>query len=238
MKKRRTLLGGAILLLSVVLLLSVSGADTLAEEVWYLYRGNKAYSEGAFGDAEVFYKKAFKLNLDKPEAYYNLGNALYQQERYEEAIELYREALKSKNTEITAGAWANLGNACFMTGDTLWSIAAFRNALLLEREDTTIRQNFLFVLDKITTRRAEKFTEKKNSPSTHPKEDKPGPESRGEGDEKGNAGQDNTAQEFKLSDKNIEDMFNLIIQNEEAVRGKISGSKQKAKKTASDEKDY
>ena len=53
-----------------------------------LRKGNDLFKEKKYVDAEVKYKKALKANPNYERAGYNLGNAVYEQERYKEALPL------------------------------------------------------------------------------------------------------------------------------------------------------
>ena len=54
-----------------------------------LRKGNDLFKEKRFVDAEVKYKKALQKNPYYETAGYNLGNAVYEQQRYEEALDTW-----------------------------------------------------------------------------------------------------------------------------------------------------
>ncbi len=60
-----------------------------------LWKGNAAYRAQDYAAAEQSYRQ-----LDTADAAYNLGNSLAQQQKYQQAIEAYQQALK-KNPELT-----------------------------------------------------------------------------------------------------------------------------------------
>lgn len=60
-----------------------------------LWKGNAAYRAQDYAAAEQSYRQ-----LDTADASYNLGNSLAQQQKYQQAIEAYQQALK-KNPELT-----------------------------------------------------------------------------------------------------------------------------------------
>lgn len=64
-----------------------------------LWQGNAAYRNGDYQAAEQAYKQATELH-DNADAWHNLGNALAQQQRYEDALEAYQQAL-GKNPDYT-----------------------------------------------------------------------------------------------------------------------------------------
>lgn len=47
--------------------------------------GNRQYEKGAYPEAETAYRRALEKTPDSPEATFNLSDALYKQERYDEA---------------------------------------------------------------------------------------------------------------------------------------------------------
>src|SRR3977135_220601 len=47
--------------------------------------GNKQFQNENFSDAEANYKKALDIKNNMPEATFNLGDAIYQQKRYDSA---------------------------------------------------------------------------------------------------------------------------------------------------------
>ena len=78
-----------------------------------LMQGDRDYRSGSFSDAEESYKKATVERSDL-QGQYNLGNALYQQGRYEEAEEAFQRAIQQAPNQGEKGqAYYNLGNAQF-----------------------------------------------------------------------------------------------------------------------------
>ena len=69
--------------------------------------GNAAFEKKQFGEAEEFYRKAVELE-GSGKAVYNLGNALYEQGRYEEAIPKYADASRiAPNKEAKSSSFHN-----------------------------------------------------------------------------------------------------------------------------------
>ena len=55
--------------------------------------GNRQYNKEQYSEAEVDYRRGLDKNHKSFEAQYNLGNALFKQEKYADAIEIYEKAL-------------------------------------------------------------------------------------------------------------------------------------------------
>ena len=118
------------------------------DSVQYLQLNEQA--EQHFLDAEVDYKKALDQNKDFLKADFNLGDALYKQGRYEEAISKFDEIIqKSPNNVVKGSSYHNIGNAHlqqFMkdpkNSEALdQSIEAYKNALRNNPGDNEARYN-------------------------------------------------------------------------------------------------
>ena len=67
-----------------------SAQQKFADPLW---QGNAAYRSGNFQEAEQAYRQATAVS-PSADAFYNLGNSLAQQQRYEDAITAYQQALQ------------------------------------------------------------------------------------------------------------------------------------------------
>lgn len=61
-----------------------------------LWQGNAAYRQGDFQSAEQAFRQATTTDSSNVSAWHNLGNSLAQQQRYEEALKAYQQALQQK----------------------------------------------------------------------------------------------------------------------------------------------
>lgn len=76
-------------------------------------KGNKAYEEQEYSASEKQYRKALAADSSFNKAFYNLGNALYRQNRYQEAATIYDSILQQPmlNNELRTKTLHNKGNA-------------------------------------------------------------------------------------------------------------------------------
>ena len=101
-----------IVILQGFILLFQSLTATAQNENALVRKGNKQYEKNNFVGAEVNYKKSLEKNPNKPEAIYNLGNALVQQERYPDAIKQLEISSNMVKDQVDKhNAFHNLGNA-------------------------------------------------------------------------------------------------------------------------------
>ena len=100
-----------------------------------LQEGDMHYKNEQYELAEEAYRKAKdKGNDDK--AAYNLGNTLYEQGRYEEALRQYQNSIGSTtDPEMLSEAYYNLGNAHVQNKKLGEGIEAYKKALELNPND-------------------------------------------------------------------------------------------------------
>ncbi|MCB0560556.1 MAG: tetratricopeptide repeat protein [Lewinellaceae bacterium] len=106
-----------------------------------LRQGNEAYEEQDYKAAEEHYRKSL-VERSTAKGSYNLGNAIYQQGRYEESIRRFEHAAEvSKNDDEKASAFHNLGNAYLQGQKWEKAIEAYKNSLRLRPGDQSTKYN-------------------------------------------------------------------------------------------------
>jgi Ca-activated chloride channel family protein len=90
-------------LIPLFLLTSASGLGDIE-------RGNRHYRAGRYAEAVEAYESALRDGSDSSELRYNMGTALLQLGRYEEAEQHFREALDAVDPDLRERTFYNLGN--------------------------------------------------------------------------------------------------------------------------------
>jgi tetratricopeptide (TPR) repeat protein len=238
-KEKRSLVFIVVLiLLLIVIELDFGNFKEKISVQLLLARGNIAYNMGDFDMAEVYYKKILKSEPVLWNVNYNLGNVYYKEGRYKEATQLYIHNLQTNSKGIRAETWNNLGNSFYMLGNLKMSLMAYKAALLINNNDAEIKQNFLFVANKIDQLNQLNSNKNKGKSSENGKKSSDNSKSNSDNNkrEAGKRGQSSANSE--LSDKNIVDLFNKINQNEDNTRGKIGRTKLNNASLPSNEPDY
>ena|SRR6218665_395957 len=128
-----------VFLLAILLLPAFSAAQ---QEKKAIYDGNSSYDLKKYEDAEKNYKDALKKNKDSYKASFNLGDAYYKQEKYEEAAEQFQALThRASSKDTLAKAYHNLGNALLKSKKYQESIDAYKNALKNNPNDKDTRYN-------------------------------------------------------------------------------------------------
>jgi len=126
------------------------------QEAPYVRRGNHDYKASNYTDAEVDYRRGLEVNDASFEGHYNLGNALFRQDKYPEAAEQYAKAaeLVQKGAQYIkdvpqqdrlklSQAYHNLGNALYGQQQYGEAVKAFENSLRLNPKDNDTRYNLV-----------------------------------------------------------------------------------------------
>ena len=82
------------------------------QEKKFIIEGNKQYEKKNYTEAEKNYTRALNKNKDSYKGSFNLGDAYYQQGKYEEAAEQFQLLTHHASSKDTLSkAYHNLGNA-------------------------------------------------------------------------------------------------------------------------------
>lgn len=109
----------------------------------YIRSGNKLYESEKRKDytgAEIDYRKALEENPNSSMAMYNLGNALFQQNKLEDASKQYQLATQ-KDSLKRAEPWHNLGNIFMKGKEYAKSIEMYKQSLRQNPNDDSTRYN-------------------------------------------------------------------------------------------------
>jgi Ca-activated chloride channel family protein len=111
--------------------------------------GNKLYAEGHFDEAYEKYLEALRANPGSPIIRFNEGNALYQTQEFQRALDAYRAAIASGDPDLASSAWYNLGNALYRQQQLEQALEAYKQALRLDPTDEDTKHNLELVLDQM-----------------------------------------------------------------------------------------
>ena len=132
--------------LILFLLVSISGSAQ-KEEVQislsnnYVFEGNSLVDEN-FIEAEKKYRLGVSAKQNNAAGSYNLGNAYYKSELYDEAMLRYLEAVNNSGLKLEKHkAYHNIGNTLMQQKRCKEAVSAFKNALRNSPSDDESRYN-------------------------------------------------------------------------------------------------
>jgi len=139
--KRRTI---KLLVILGVLLPGILNAQG---ERKYIRQGNREYFDSAFDQSELKYRKALEKDLSSYEGNFNLGDALYKEDKFDDASRRFIDlAGKETDPKDLSKICYNLGNSLLQSGKVGESIEAYKNALRNNPDDIDAKHNLAWAM--------------------------------------------------------------------------------------------
>lgn len=184
----------------------------------YLREGDRLYRQKETVAAEESYRKALEKNAS-PKAWYNLGNAVYNQGRFEESANNFQQSIdKTKNNSQKANAYYNLGNALYQKGNFKGSIDAYKQALRIKPGDPETQHNLSVALKKQQQKQQqeqEQQQQQQNNKQDQQKQQQPSNNQNKSQQDQGKNSQKN------LSKEEAEALLNIMDEEEKKVQSKL-----------------
>jgi hypothetical protein len=193
--------------------------------------GNELYQQKKYADAEVSYKKALEKNTSYNKAIYNLGNALYLQNRSKESIQLFETIAKNtKDKLVKAEAFHNLGNSQMQAKSYGPAVDAYKNALRNNSLDEETRYNLALAQKLLKEQEQNKDQDKKDDQKQDQNQDKKDNKDNqdkkdNQQDKKDDQKQQQQPQPNKLSQQQIEQLLEAMNKEENKTQKKVNAQK-------------
>jgi len=170
-----------------------------------------------------------KEKKKKQPAEYNLGNTIYKNKKYAEAISNYKNAALIANSSAQKHkAFHNLGNAYMQDKNYKSAVASYKNALKANAKDEKTRYNLAL---------AKKLL-KKYPPKPNPKKNKKDKEDKKKNDKDKSKNKDKkTPKKPSANKQRMDNVLKAISNEEKKVQEKVNANKAKTN-TTSTEKDW
>ncbi|MEN9609897.1 MAG: hypothetical protein RLZZ628_711 [Bacteroidota bacterium] len=225
-----------------VLILSIFFLDAgLAQTAHgYARQGDKKFIAKDFKRAEESYRKSLEGNKsDKMN--YNLGNSIYNQQRYEEAVKQYEQsAAATKDKSIKANSFYNKGNAYIQKKEYQKAIDAYQNTLRMSPNDGDAKQNLAIAKKMLLREQQQQQQQKdKNKPKEKDK-DKQQQQQKDKNEDKNQQKQQNDPQNGENKQQNdmnqadSERMMQIMEDEERKVQQRLRKGNPKPSKSTKD----
>ncbi|MDR1222530.1 MAG: tetratricopeptide repeat protein [Tannerella sp.] len=227
--------------------------------------GNKEYKKDNYTEAEIAYRKSIEVNPRSVEGIYNLGNALYRQEKYPEAAEQYQliagqgERLMHEdpaNATRLAQVFHNMGNIGMKSQEYQKSVEAYKQSLRLNPVDEETRYN-LALAQKLLQDQQQQEQENQDQNKDQDKEqeqeqqqdqnqDQQNKEQEQDKEQEQNQEQQNEQQQpqeeqqqqEQMSRDNAQQMLDAFLQDEKDTQEKVKKAQMQQQKSRKKEKQW
>lgn len=204
----------------------------------YIRKGNKAYKDSIFVDAEINYRKALDVNPQSTASMYNLGNTLANQQKFQDAMKQYEAASKiEKDKSKLAQIYHNAGVLFHAAQDYAKAIEAYKMSLRNNPNDDETRYNLALaqkMLQEQEQQQDQQNQDEQNEQQQEQQEQKQQQDQQNQDEQ--NEEDQQQQQENEMSKENAEQMLNALMQDEKDVQEKVQ--KQQAVSGGRLEKDW
>ncbi|MCK9302217.1 MAG: tetratricopeptide repeat protein [Bacteroidales bacterium] len=139
-----------VVILSMVFALFMSVTLYGQKERTFVRKGNKNMERKDYKEAEIQYRKALEESPLCNEGEFNLGNSLYLQNNYEEAMTSYAAVAKrSDDVKTKSSALYNLGNTLYDGQKYAEAAEAYKQTLRLDPNNENARYNLAMAQQKL-----------------------------------------------------------------------------------------
>ncbi len=125
----------------IFILVACMSTSVLADYRKLNKKGNEAYSKRDIEQALKYYQEAEIEKPQEPVLEYNIGTALFEQAKYEDAVKRYSKALHTDDPAFQADAYYNLGSSFFRNERYAEAINAYQKCLELKPDDVDAKYN-------------------------------------------------------------------------------------------------
>lgn len=252
-----------IVILTLILPFGLFAQDN-AEANELIGKGNSLYEQGKFGEAEVNYREGQANGADPFISGFNLGDALFKQERYEEAASAFQSLpnlTDDKNQK--AAAYHNLGNSFLKAQKYQESVDAFKQSLRNNPRDLDTKYNLAYAKRLLQEQQQQQEQNQDNKENKEDKEDEKKEQEQQQNQDDKKDQQDKKDQEKqdqqqkqdqekqeqqdqqqqqpeenKISKEDAERMLDALNQDEKEIRDRLEKQKVKVGVKGSAEKDW
>jgi len=129
----------------LLILITISLNGFAQQERKHIRSGNRQFEKDKFENSEISYRRALEKESGSYEAAFNLGDALYRQEKFQEAANQFQVlGQQEKMAEELGQVYHNLGNSYLQAGRIQESIDAYKQALRNNPADMETKYNLAF----------------------------------------------------------------------------------------------
>ena len=202
-------------------------------------KGNTAYKDSSYSDAEQLYREALIKDQSSYEASFNMADAIYKQKRYSEANSLFKALIEKTDDKIKKSeSYHNLGNSLLKEQKLDEAIEAYKNALRNNPKDLDTKYNLAYTMrmknqNQEQEKEEEDKKEEKEEQSEEDKEEQ-SEEDKGENqEEKGEQSEEEKKEEPKqpqdpneMTEEEAQQILDALQQQEKELQEDLQKKKQ------------
>lgn len=200
----------------------------------FIRKGNREYEKDKFSESEISYRKAIDNNKQSPDAVFNVGDALYKQNKFEEAGKQFIENTNQSDDKVkkSAGLY-NLGNSLLKANKLEESINAYKSSLKMRPDNKEAKYNLSYAQDllKLQQEKQKQQQQQQNKDKQNQNKDKKKDQQDKNKDQQNNKDnnqdqkQQQQPQKQEISKDDAQRLLNALANDEKNVQEKVKLAK-------------
>ena len=208
------------ILITLIAAVVISFPSVAQQERKFIREGNDLFDKQDFEKAEVEYRKALDTEVKSYEGAFNLGDALYKQKKFDEALQQFQSlAQNEKDKEKLGELYHNIGNTLLAMNKLDESIEAYKQSLRNRPNSQETKYNLEFA------RKQKQDQQNQDQNQQQQKQDQQEDKKDQNKDQQQNKEQQQPPQPQKkdneMSKENAEQLLNSVMQDEKDVQDKV-----------------
>jgi len=217
----------------IFILILLHGAVYSQADKKFIRQGNREYNKEKFSESEVSYRKAIDDNRRSPDAVFNIGDALYKQNKYDEAAKHFSENINmNEDKDKKAAGLYNLGNSLLQSKKLKESIEAYKGSLKLDPENIEAKHNLAYAQDLLMQQQQQEQQQQNQDKESKDNKDQKNDQNEKNDDQQNKdqnqdqkENQQKQPQEQAISKEDAQRLLNSLANDEKKVQEKVKLAK-------------
>lgn len=198
----------------------------------FVRKGHDYYENEKYVESEVEFRKALEKDPESFEARFNLGDALFKQEKIDEALEQF-QAIRNNtdDKQKISDVYHNIGNAFFARQEYEKSIEAYKEALRNDPYDNETRYNLIIAQKMLKKQQQDKQDQEQEKEQQQEQEQQDQEQQEQEQQEQEQQDQQQQdQQQQQISKENAERILKSLDENEKELQERLRKARQQQQK--------
>ena len=209
----------------LVILAGTATTASAQNERRFIREGNDFFENEKYVESEVEYRKALEKKPESLEGRFNLGDALFKQEKVDEAIEQFQALTESTDDkQQLSDIYHNIGNGFFAKQELEKSIEAYKQALRNDPLDDETRYN-LIVAQKMLQEQQQNKEQDKEEQQDKKEQEQEQQQKQQKEEQQEQQQQQQQQQQQGISKENAERILQSLEEDEKELQEKLRKAK-------------
>lgn len=216
-------------ILITVIFLALAEIINAQSDKKFIRQGNREYEKDKYSEAETSYRRAIDKNKGSADAVFNIGDALYKQNKFDDAGKQFVDNhYLIEDKEKKSASLYNLGNSLLMANKVQESIEAFKGSLKLNPSNMEAKYNLAYAQDLLKQQQQknqEQQDQNKNGQNKDQNEKQGNKDQEQNQDQNKEQQQQQQEQQQEISKEDAQRLLNALANDEKNVQEKVKLAK-------------